>query len=143
MPNAYGNIMFNYTIDDEAKRQLYNDKRFRHALSVAINRDEIIKLIYKGGVFASQIAPLRGPPYHGEDELFQSWTQHDPDLANQMLDEIGITERDAEGFRLGPDGNELLMHHLRHHCLACRVARADGAGQGLLGRGRHQCDRNA
>ena len=109
MPNAYGNIMFNYTIDDEAKRQLYNDKNFRHALSVAINRDEIIKLIYKGGVFASQIAPLRGPPYHGEDELFQSWTQHDPDLANQILDEIGLTERDAEGFRLGPTGEELLI----------------------------------
>ena len=110
MPNAYGNIMFNYTTEDEAKRQLYNEKSFRHALSVAINRDEIIKLVYKGGVFASQIAPLRGPPYHGEDELFQSWTQHDPDLANQMLDDLGLTERDDEGFRLGPTGEELVLH---------------------------------
>lgn len=109
MPNSYGNIMFNYTIEDEAKRELYNDKNFRRALSMAINRDEIIKLIYKGGVFASQIAPLRGEPYHGESELFLSWTQHDPDMANQMLDDIGLTERDDEGFRLGPDGEELLL----------------------------------
>ncbi|MBV7338272.1 ABC transporter substrate-binding protein [Chloroflexi bacterium TSY] len=109
MPNSYGNIMFNYTTEDEAKRELYNNKDFRHALSVAINREESIKLIYKGGVFASQIAPLRGAPYHGESELFQSWTQYDPELSNQMLDDIGLTERDTDGFRLGPNGEELLL----------------------------------
>ncbi|MCB0114489.1 MAG: ABC transporter substrate-binding protein, partial [Caldilineaceae bacterium] len=109
MPNSYGNIMFNFTTEDEAKHELYNNKQFRQALSVAINRDEIVKLIYKGGVFASQVAPLRGDPYHGESDLFQSWAQFDPDLANQMLDDIGLTERDADGYRLGPDGNELLL----------------------------------
>ncbi|MEM7134804.1 MAG: ABC transporter substrate-binding protein [Chloroflexota bacterium] len=109
MPNAYGNIMFNYTTEDETKRELYNQKEFRHALSVAINREEIIKLVYKGGVFASQIAPLRGAPYHGESDLFQSWAQFDVDLANQMLDNLGLTERDDEGFRLAPNGEELLL----------------------------------
>lgn len=109
MPNAFCNIMFNYNSPDPVKNALYNDVRFRRALSVAINRDEIIKLIYKGGVFASQVAPLRGEPYHGESELFQSYTQFDPDLANQLLDEIGLTARDGEGFRLGADGNELLL----------------------------------
>jgi peptide/nickel transport system substrate-binding protein len=109
MPNSYGNIMFNYTTEDEAKHELYNNKEFRQALSVAINREEIIALIYKGGVFASQVAPLRGEPYHGESELFQSWAQYDPDLANQMLDDIGLTERDADGFRLGPNSEELLL----------------------------------
>jgi len=109
MPNAFCNIMFNFNSPDPVKKALYNDVRFRQALSVAINREEIIKLIYKGGVFASQVAPLRGEPYHGESELFQTFAQFDPDLANQMLDEIGITARDGEGFRLGTDGNELLL----------------------------------
>jgi len=109
MPNSFCNIMFNYNSPDPVKRELYNDARFRHALSVAINREEIIQLIYKGGVFASQVAPLRGEPYHGESELFQSYTQYDPELANQWLDEIGLTERDADGFRLGLDGEELLL----------------------------------
>lgn len=109
MPNAFGNIMFNFTTGDEVKRELYNDVRFRRALSVAIDREEIIKLIYKGGVFASQVAPMRGAPYFGESELFQSWAQFDPDLASQMLDEIGLTERDSEGFRLAPNGGELLL----------------------------------
>jgi peptide/nickel transport system substrate-binding protein len=109
MPNSFGNIMFNFTTADEVKRELYNDVNFRRALSVAIDREEIIKLIYKGGVFASQVAPMRGAPYFGESELFQSWTQFDPELTNQMLDEIGLTERDSEGFRLAPNGEELLL----------------------------------
>lgn len=107
MPNSFCNIMFNFNSPDPVKKELYNDVRFRQALSVAINREEIIKLIYKGGVFASQVAPMRGEPYHGEADLFQSYAQFDPDLANQLLDEIGLTERDGDGFRLGTDGNEL------------------------------------
>ena len=83
--------------------------RFRQALSVAINRDELIKLVWKGAVFPSQVAPRQGPPYHGESELFQSYAQFDPELANQLLDEIGLTERDGEGYRLGLDGEELLL----------------------------------
>ncbi|MCE7987176.1 MAG: hypothetical protein DYG89_38890 [Caldilinea sp. CFX5] len=109
MPNAFCNIMFNYDSPEAAKKTLYNDVRFRQALSVAINREEIIKLFYKGGVFASQVAPLRGEPYHGESDLFQSYAQFDPEVANQMLDELGLTARDAEGFRLAPDGSELLL----------------------------------
>lgn len=109
MPNSFANIMFNFTTQDEMKRELYNDVRFRHALSMAINREEIIKLIYKGGVFASQVAPARGEPYHGESELFQSWAQFDPDAANALLDEMGLTQKDANGFRTGPNGEELLL----------------------------------
>ena len=109
MPNAYGNIMFNYTSGDETKRELYNNVDFRRALSVAINREEIVKLQYKGGVFPSQIAPARGEPYNGESELFQSWAQYDPELSNKMLDDLGLTERDKDGFRKTPNGQDLLL----------------------------------
>lgn len=109
MPNSFSNIMFNFTHPDPVRRELYNDVRFRQALSVAINREELIRLVWKGAVFASQVAPLYGPPYHGESDLFKSYAQFDPDLANQLLDEIGLTERDGQGFRLGPDGEELLL----------------------------------
>jgi peptide/nickel transport system substrate-binding protein len=34
-------------------------------------------------------------------------TEHDPDRANAYLDEMGLTERDAEGYRLRPDGERL------------------------------------
>jgi len=109
MPNSLSNIMFNFNSPDPVKKELYNDVRFRQALSVAIDREEIVKLIWKGGVFPSQVAPAYGPPYHGESDLFKVWTQHDPDLANQLLDELGLTQRDSEGYRLGPNGEELLL----------------------------------
>lgn len=109
MPNSFGNIMFNFSTKDPVKNKLYNTKEFRQALSVAINRDEIVKLIYKGGVFPSQVAPMRGAPYFGESELFQSWAKYNPDQANQMLDKLGLTAKDKDGFRLGPDGKELLL----------------------------------
>ena len=109
MPNAFCNIMFNFTTKDPVRNKLYNTKEFRQALSVAINRDEIIKLMYKGGVFASQVAPMRGAPYFGESELFQSWVKFNPEQANQMLDKLGLTARDKDGFRLGPDGKDLLL----------------------------------
>ncbi len=109
MPNSFCNIMFNYTHPEEARRELYNDDRFRQALSVAIDREELIKLIWKGGVYASQVAPHRGAPYYGESELFQSYAQFDPDLCNSMLDEIGLTERDSDGYRLGLDGQPMLL----------------------------------
>jgi len=109
MPNAFCNIMFNFSHPEEARRTLYNDVRFRQALSCAIDRDELIKLIWKGGVYASQVAPHYGPPYYGESDKFKVFTQHDPDLANKMLDEIGLTARGDDGFRLGLDGKPMLL----------------------------------
>ncbi len=36
-----------------------------------------------------------------------AWSQYEPDLANQLLDEIGLTERDRDGIRLRSDGDPL------------------------------------
>ena len=41
-------------------------------------------------------------------ESYQTnWTQFDPDLANALLDEIGLSERNDQGVRLLPDGRPL------------------------------------
>jgi peptide/nickel transport system substrate-binding protein len=37
-------------------------------------------------------------------ELAMAWIRHDPDQANALLDEVGLTERDDDGLRLLPDG---------------------------------------
>ena len=39
--------------------------------------------------------------------LASLWTQHDPALANRLLDEIGLTKRDDDGVRLLSDGRRL------------------------------------
>lgn len=105
-----GTMFLNISHKDPAKRELFNNLDFRKALSVALNRREIIDVGYRGIGLPSQVSPATGPPYYGEDPRYKDYyTQYDPELANQLLDGIGITERDSEGYRLGPDGEKLLI----------------------------------
>jgi len=97
-------IFLNQTFDNPVWQQLSQDVRFRKALSHAINRDEIIESIYYG--FAGY--PLKSV---GEEN-----STYDVEQANALLDELGMTERDADGFRLGPDGEpfSILVEHGAH-----------------------------
>jgi len=86
----------------------YQNRKFRQALSVAINRDEINKIIYHGLGVPRQMTVLPNTTYY-KPEWGEAWAQYDPELANELLDGIGLTERDSEGYRLGPDGEKLLI----------------------------------
>jgi peptide/nickel transport system substrate-binding protein len=101
-------IQFNLTIEDPVKRELFRDRRFRIAFSHAIDRDEINQTFYKGLGVASQPTVEAGPPYYGEN-LFKIYLEHDPDQANAILDELGLDERDGDGYRLRSDGERLRM----------------------------------
>ena len=37
------------------------------------------------------------------------WHTYDPDRANELLDGLGLTERDSDGFRLTPGGNRVTI----------------------------------
>jgi ABC-type dipeptide/oligopeptide/nickel transport system permease component/ABC-type transport system substrate-binding protein len=88
------------------KRELLGDKRFRQALSLAINRAEIIKAEYNNQTRPSQVAPGKESPFHSE-KLANAFIEHDPGRANELLDSIGLTERDLEGMRTFPDGSSM------------------------------------
>jgi ABC-type dipeptide/oligopeptide/nickel transport system permease component/ABC-type transport system substrate-binding protein len=95
-------------VDSDAaeKHKLLNDKRFRQALSLAIDREEIIRADYDNVTVAAQAAP--GPAsYFYDDKLYKAYTQFDPGRANELLDEIGLTERDLEGYRELPNGDDM------------------------------------
>jgi peptide/nickel transport system substrate-binding protein len=99
---------FNYTHKDPVLRELFNDIRWRKALSHAINRDEINELRFAGlGVPRNPI--MHPGPGFWEEGLDQYYTEYNVDLANQLLDEIGL-EYDSDGkFRLRPDGQPLAL----------------------------------
>ena len=42
-----------------------------------------------------------------------AWAQYDPELANKLLDEMGLDKRDSEGYRLRPDGKRL-TYNIEH-----------------------------
>lgn len=87
---------------DPVKREMYNQKLFRQALSVAIDRQAIIDTLLLGLGQPHQAAPRPESEFYDE-EFATQFTQYDPDQANAWLDELGYT-RGADGFRVGPDG---------------------------------------
>jgi peptide/nickel transport system substrate-binding protein len=101
-------LMLNQTYqNDPAIGELLRNRDFRIALSHAIDREAIRELAFLGLGEPRQGVPAPNHPYYPGDEYAFKYTEYDPDLANQMLDEIGMTERDAEGFRLGPNGDPI------------------------------------
>lgn len=80
----------NLTYDDPVWQEVTGDVRFRQALNYAINRPEILKTFY-----LDQFAVL--PKETTNPEYSQA-------KANQLLDEMGMDQRDAEGYRLAPGG---------------------------------------
>jgi peptide/nickel transport system substrate-binding protein len=80
-------IFFNLTYDDPDWQEVVQDVRFRKAISLATDRDEIIDAIYYG--FAE--------PGVIQDSTF------DLDAANELLDEMGM-EIGADGYRQTPSG---------------------------------------
>jgi peptide/nickel transport system substrate-binding protein len=99
-------VALNLTHRDPVKREIFNNRDFRVGLSYAIDRQELIDLIYVGLGEPKQEGPPRGTPLFNE-QLYEQYTEYNPELANEYLDRAGYAERDAEGFRLGPDGNRI------------------------------------
>ncbi|NSW53175.1 MAG: hypothetical protein HPY85_11775 [Anaerolineae bacterium] len=90
-------INFNFEAKDEAFHEVINDVRFRTALNHAIDRKEINQTVYFGLAVPSEATPSDNSVY-------------DMALANALLDEMGMTERDDEGFRMTPSGKKLVIY---------------------------------
>jgi ABC-type dipeptide/oligopeptide/nickel transport system permease component/ABC-type transport system substrate-binding protein len=91
------------------KHQLLNQRDFRRALSLAIDRRTIITTQYYGMGEPSQVEPGEDSPFH-HPALQSVATAHDPALADRLLDGLGLTRRDAEGFRTFPDGTRMVWY---------------------------------
>jgi peptide/nickel transport system substrate-binding protein len=96
----------NLNNNDPEWRKLLRDVRFRRALSLAIDRSDINQSIYLGLATEGANTVLASSPLFDESYL-AAWADFDIDRANQLLDEIGLTNRNDEGIRLLPDGRPL------------------------------------
>ena len=99
-----------YNADPEIGR-LLRTKDFRISMSHALNREGINETGQLGlGVIQNRI-PHPSTPYHpGDDSLTQLYMDHDPDKANKMLDDLGLSNKDSEGFRTLPNGERLSIN---------------------------------
>lgn len=93
----------NLNCRDDVWRKLFQDVRVRRALSLAINREEINQVLYYGLAHESADTVLPESPLYKEDYA-KAWSAHDPQQANQLFDEAGLSKRNKQGIRLLPDG---------------------------------------
>ncbi|MCL6282202.1 ABC transporter substrate-binding protein [Ruegeria sp. 2012CJ41-6] len=101
---------FNMTSEDPAKREVFGDLRFRQAMSVAINRDELNEVSFFGQGEPKQYIGFSPTPDFVDPELTKHMIQFDPDMANALLDEIGMADTDGDGFRELPNGDKLVLN---------------------------------
>jgi peptide/nickel transport system substrate-binding protein len=96
----------NLNVNDETWRALMRDRRFRRALSLAVNRHEINQVIYFGlGIEGQNTLLPQSPLFHPEYRA--AWAAFDVREANRLLDAIGLDQRGADGMRLLPDGRPM------------------------------------
>lgn len=91
---------------DDVMTEIAQHPNFVKALSVAIDREEINQSLLFGTARMGQLAPLPSSKYYKE-EYGTAWAQFDTALANQLLDEMGLDKKNAQGIRLRSDGQPL------------------------------------
>jgi len=93
----------------EWKAKFLREKKFRQALSLAIDRDQIVDAVYAGQGEPAQIDPGALSEFASE-KLRNSFIEYDPERAGEMLDELGLSKRDSEGMRTFPDGSRMTWY---------------------------------
>ena len=101
---------FNVTHPDPEKRKVYGDIRFRQAMSIAMNRDEINDVAYYGLGKVEQFVGFSPAPDFVPESIKMHMTQYDPDGASALLDEVGLKDVDGDGFRELPNGEALAIN---------------------------------
>ncbi len=107
---SYPTFSFNVTHPDPEKRKIFSDLRFRKAMSMAINRKEINEVAYFGQGTPRQYIGFSPRP----DFIDAKWEKfaitYDPAKAKALLDEIGLKDKDGDGFRDLPSGKKLVLN---------------------------------
>jgi ABC-type transport system substrate-binding protein len=79
----------------------------RRAIGMAINKPEMIRIVYQGqAVPATQLIP---PGMTGHDDGLDVSSHYDPAGAVALLDKFGYVDRDGDGWREQPDGKPLTL----------------------------------
>jgi ABC-type transport system substrate-binding protein len=106
--NDYVGELTFYTQEDNANpvlRKLFGDWRFHHALSYALNRQQMIDVVWRGMGTPAQWSVPEGSKYYVK-ELAEAAVEYDPEKANRLLDEVF---EDLGWGRKSPDGKRMYL----------------------------------
>lgn len=96
-----------FNADPEIAKWLTNAD-FRRALSLGIDRKQLNDTFWLGIGTPGSPAPSVTMAQSPGKEWRSKWSTYDPAKANQMLDAVGLTKKDSEGFRVRTDNGQRL-----------------------------------
>ena len=100
-------VTFNYTHKDANYANLFNNVKFRQAISIAVDRNQVSELTSDGFLLPGQCAPQAGN--FGYDEAWiNKWTEYDVAGAKKLLEECGL-KMGSDGFYDFADGSDFLL----------------------------------
>lgn len=106
---AFPVLQFNLSYqEDPVLTEIFNDVRFRRAMSVALNRDEMNEGLFFGRAVPRQNTVIRSSKFF-LPEFEEAYAQYDVEMANQLLDEMGLEWDANRKWRLRPDGEQLTV----------------------------------
>lgn len=103
---ATATLELNQTYKDAQYASLFSEIDFRHALSIAVDRDEMNEILYNGLATPAQFAAPEGSAEYIEGATTK-WIEYDIETANALLDGIASisSELNSDGYRTFVDGN--------------------------------------
>ncbi|HIC88101.1 MAG TPA: ABC transporter substrate-binding protein [Anaerolineae bacterium] len=106
------------TESEESKeiRALVRNQKFRKGLSVALDRQRIVDVVWDG-IGTPQAFTISPQSWHFQSpegkKIFQEWAsadaEYDPDKAKAYFDEIGFVDADGDGWRDLPSGKPFTL----------------------------------
>ena len=82
-------LTFNYTCTDKNYADLFSNVKFREAMSVCVDRDQVSGLLSEGFLEPGQCAPQEGN-FGYDAEWETKWTDYSVDNAKKLLEECGL-----------------------------------------------------
>ena len=100
---------FNQTSENPDKRAIFSDLRFRKAMSIALNREEINEVVFFGQGSIIQYTGFSPQPDFVDKKWLSFATEHDQGEAKRLLDQVGLVDKDGDGFRDLPNGGNFFV----------------------------------
>jgi peptide/nickel transport system substrate-binding protein len=102
---ADGSIQVNQSFDGDPEIVKWlRNADFRRALALGIDRDQLNETFWVGVGTPGSIVPSEDSNYNPGPEWRKKWATLDVKQANELLDKIGLTQKDSEGYRMRTDG---------------------------------------
>ncbi len=110
-PSSPISLLFNFKAADPEIRAVFEKVGFRRAVSMSVQRQQLIDLAAFGQGVPSTLASGMSQRFtHWADpvatEKYLPYMTHNPELAKDQLSSLGITDKNGDGWRELPSGNK-------------------------------------